>query len=75
MAAHDRILLQQHHPGTRNNLPLALVRIDQAGEAFEQGRLASAVAADQRQPVARPDENVEIAEEPAFTLDQSKAFI
>ena len=37
----------------RHDRARALVGVDQAGEAFQQGRLARAVAADQRQPVAR----------------------
>ena len=53
---HVRILLQQHDLGAGHDLALALVGLDQAGEAFQQGRLARAIAADQRQPVARPDD-------------------
>ena len=59
----------------RHDRPLALVGVDQPGEALEQGRLARAVAADQRQPVALPDVEVEIAEQPAFALDEPKVFV
>ena len=58
-----------------NDRALALVGVDQPGEAFEQGRLASAVAPDQRQPVARSDIKVEPAKKPAFALDEAEAFI
>ena len=47
------ILLQQHDLGARNDRPPPFVGVDHPGEAFEQGRLARAVAADQRQPVPR----------------------
>ena len=47
-----RILLEQHDLDARLDRPPPLVGLDQPGEAFEQSRLARAVAADQRQPVA-----------------------
>ncbi len=75
MAGHHRILFEQHDMASRNQSPFALVGVDQAGEAFEQGRLARAVAADQRQPVARADVEVEAAEQPALALDQPQVFI
>ena len=75
MPAHDRVLLQQHDLGAGHDLARPLVGLDQPGEAFQQGRLARAVAADQRQPVARPDDDVEVAEQPAFALDQAEIFI
>ena len=74
MAAHVGVLLEQHDLGTGYDLAGPLVGVDEASEAFEQGRLAGAISADQRQPVPRPDENVEISEEPAFALDQAKVF-
>ena len=74
MAAHVRILLEQHDPRPRHDRARALVGVDHPREAFEQGRLARAVAADQRQPVARPDMDVDSAEQPAFALDQAKVF-
>ena len=46
-----------------------------SGEAFEQGRLAGPVAPDQSQPVARADEQVEPAEQPAGALDETEIFI
>ena len=74
MPAHVGVLLEQHDPRPGHDLAQALVGVDHPGEAFEQGRLARAVAPDQRQPVARPDVDVEPAEQPAFALDQAKIF-
>ena len=70
-----RVLLEQDHLDARLDRPPALVGLDQSGEAFEQGRLARAVAADQGQPVARADEQVESAEQPAGALDEAEIFI
>ena len=72
---HPRVLLEQHDVRAGNDRPLALVGVDHFGEAFEQRRLARAVAADQRQPVAFADVQVEAAEQPAFALDEPKAFV
>ncbi len=72
---HLRILLEQHDRGPGLDRPPALVGLDQPGEALEQRGLARAVAADQRQPVARADVEVEVAEQPAFALDQAQAFL
>ena len=60
--AHVRVLFQQHDLRARDDRPPALVGLDQAGEAFEEGRLAGAVAADQREPVPGTDEHVELAQ-------------
>ena len=75
MAAHVRVLLEQHDLGAGDDRAPALVGLDQAGEAFEEGRLAGPVAADQRQPVARADEDIEVAEQPAFALNQAEIFV
>ena len=72
---HSRILLEQHDLRAGHDRPLALVGVDQPGEALEQRRLAGAVAADQRQPVALADVQVEVAEQPAFALDEAEAFV
>src|SRR3546814_21046441 len=61
--------------GAGNDGALALVRVDAAREQPQQRRLAGAVAADQREPVARADIDVEFAEQPAAALDQAEAFI
>src|SRR3546814_1836335 len=53
----------------------ALVGVDDPGERLEEGRLARAVAADQREPVTRTDMHVEPAEQPAGALDQTEIFI
>ena len=75
MAGHDRILFQQHDLRSGDDRAFAFVGIDQAGEAFEQRGLAGTVAADQREPVALPDIEVELTEQPAFALDQAKVFV
>ena len=75
MVAHVRVLLEQHDAAPRDDRSPALVRVDQAGEALQQGRLARAVAADQRQPVARADVDVEMAEQPAFALNEPEVFV
>src|SRR3546814_15138027 len=61
--------------GAGNDGALALVRVDAAREQPQQRRLAGAVAADQREPVARADIDVEFTEQPAAALDQAEAFI
>ena len=60
---------------SRNDRPFALIGIDLAGQASEQRGLADAVAADQRQPVALADVEVEAAEQPAFALDETQIFV
>ena len=75
MVAHVRILLEQHDAASRDDRSPALVRIDQSREALQQRRLADAVAADQRQPVARADVNVEMAEQPPFALNEPEVFV
>src|SRR5205085_11314355 len=72
---HRRVLLEQHYLCARLHGPPPLVCVDHAGEAFQQSRLAGAVAADQRQPVARADEQVDAAEQPAVALDEAEIFI
>jgi hypothetical protein len=74
VAGQLRVLLEQHDARTRDDRALALVGVDHPGEAFEQCRLARAIAPDQRQPVARPDVDVEPAEQPAFALDEAEVF-
>jgi hypothetical protein len=75
MAGHRRFLFQQDDLGARNDRPAAFVAVDRARDQLEQRGLAGAVAADQRQPVARPDEQVEMAEQPSRTLDKAEIFI
>ena len=60
--AHVRVLLEQHHARARHDRPSPFVRVDQPAEALQEGRLARTVASDQRQPVARTDVHVEVAE-------------
>ncbi len=68
-------LFEHHDMGARDDDALALVGIDLPREQLEQGRLASAVAADQRQPVAFADIDVEILKQPAAALHKAEAFI
>ena len=68
-------LFEQHNPCTRNDRAAALVRFDTVGEQLEQGSLAGAVAPNQGKPVALADKNVQIPEQPARPLDETKAFI
>ena len=72
---HRRVLLEQHDLRPWDDRALALVSLDHARETFEQGGLAGAVAADQRQPVARSDMDGQAAKQPAFALDQPEVFI
>jgi hypothetical protein len=67
-------LLEQHDLGAGLDRALALVGLDQVRDQPEQRGLAHAVAPDQRQPVARPDVQVELAEQPAPALLQAQAF-
>ena len=75
MIAHVRVLLEQDDPRARHDRALALVGLDQVRQALQERRLARAIAADQRQPVARTDMDVEMAEQPAFALDEPEVFI
>src|SRR3546814_19121161 len=69
------LLFEHHDMRAGDDHPLALVGVDLPGEQLEQSRLARAVAADQRQPVARPDLAVDILEQPAAALHTAEAFI
>ncbi|MCY1172293.1 hypothetical protein D9M73_124260 [compost metagenome] len=74
-ARHRRFLLELDHARARHDRAPPLVGIDLAAEQLEQGRLARAVAPDQRQPVARPDMNIEPTEQPARALNDAEIFI
>src|SRR5207237_4304748 len=69
------LLLQQHYLRPRLDRPPPLVRLDQIGEAFQQGRLPRPVPPDQRQPIPRPDKQIEPAKQPATPLDEAEIFI
>jgi hypothetical protein len=75
MGAHRRILLQQDDARAGNDLALPLVGLDQAGQALQERGLPGPVPADQRQPVARADMDVDAAEQPAFALDEAEILI
>jgi hypothetical protein len=72
--AHGRVLLQQHHALARDDRPPPLVRVDQPGQALEQGGLARAISPDQREAVPRTDMDIDPAEQPAFALHEAKVF-
>ena len=74
-AFHPRLLLEQHDMRARHDGAAALVAVDAAGDQLEQRRLARAVAADQRQPVALADIEVQAAEQPAMALDETEIFV
>ena len=52
----------------------AFIRFDLTADELEQRRLARAVAADERQPVALADMNVDVAEQPVRTLAEAEIF-
>ncbi len=72
---HIGILLEQHDSRARNDRPRPDIGVDRAREAFEQRCLARPVAADQRQPVARPDIDIDPAEQPALALVEAEILI
>jgi hypothetical protein len=74
MAGHGRILLEHDDPLARHRGALALVRVDEPGQALQKRRLARPVAPDQRQPVARADVDVEVPEQPALPLNEAEVF-
>src|SRR5262245_8949998 len=59
----------------RNDRAPALVRIGQTGDALEKCGVARAVAADQREPSALPEVELQFAEQPALALDQTEVFV
>src|SRR3546814_15998030 len=67
-------LFEQYDARAGLDRAAALVGVDDPGERLEEGRLARAVAADQREPVTRTDMPVEPAEQPAGALDQTEIF-
>ena len=73
-AAQVRLLFEQDDARAGLDRSPALVGVDLAGDQLQQGRLARAVAPDQRQPVARTDMHVEPAKEPAGALDEAEIF-
>ena len=73
------LLLQQHDPGAGLDLARAAIGLDPVVDQAEQRGLARAVAADQREPVARADMQVDVAllgpaEQPAAALLQPETF-
>ena len=59
-AGHLRVLFEQDHAGAGDDGAATLVGVDSAGDQLQERRLASAVAPDQRQPVARADVEGEV---------------
>ena len=72
---HVGVLLQHYDPRARLHRACALVRLDQPGDEFQQGRLARAVTPDQRQPVALADMNIDPLEQPVGALREAEIFI
>ena len=69
------VLFEHHDARAGDDRAAALVRIDRAGEEFEEGALARAVAADEGEAVARADVDVEVAEEPAGALNEAELLV
>src|SRR4051794_15918018 len=74
VAGEEGVLLQRDDPGAWLNRAGAPVRLDFAGDQLEQRGLAGAVAADEREPVALADREIQVLEQPAGALDQAQAF-
>jgi hypothetical protein len=53
------LLFEEHDPGAGLHPPLAAIRVDPFHDQPQQRRLARAIAADQRQPVARQDVQID----------------
>ena len=70
-----RVLFEHHDIGAGNDRALAAIRFDTSCNQLHQRGLARAIAPDQRQPIARSNEQVDVAEQPSCALLQGKAFI
>ena len=68
------VLFEHHDIGARDDDTLALVGLNRTRNQLHQRRLARAVAPDQRQPVARADEQVDVLKQPPAALLQREAF-
>ena len=69
-----RVLFQRDDARARLDRAGAFIRFDLTADELEQRRLARAVAADERQPVALADMNVDVAEQPVRTLAEAEIF-
>ena len=69
------VLFEHYDVGAGDHNSLALVGLDRARNQLHQRRLASAIATDQCQPVARPDEQVDVLKQPPTALLQREFFI
>ena len=71
---HIGVLFQHDDICAGNDNACAFVRLNRAGDQFHQRCLARAIAADQREPVACADKQVDILKQPAATLLQREIF-
>lgn len=62
------VLFQHHDICAGNDNACAFVRLDRARHQFHQRCFARAIAADQREPVACANKQVDILKQPAATL-------
>src|SRR3546814_13504041 len=67
-------LFEQYDARAGLDRAAALVGVDDNGERLEEGRLARAVAAVQRDPVHRPDLPVNPPEQPTGTQDPTRHY-
>ena len=75
IAGDVRVLLQRDDMRARRDGALAFVRLDLPADQLEQGRLARAIAPDERKPVALANGEIETPEQPAAALNQTEIFI
>ena len=68
------ILFEHHDVRARHDDAIALVCFDGSGHQLHQRRFASSIAADQRQPVARADKQINILKQPATALLEREIF-
>jgi D-alanine transaminase len=68
------ILIEHHDVGAGNNNAFAFVRLDGSRYQLHQCGFARTVTADQRQPVTRADEQVDILKQPPAALLKAEFF-
>ena len=65
---HVGVLFQHDDVGARNDNAIAFVRLDRASDQFHQRCFTRAIAANQREPIACANKQVDILKQPAATL-------
>lgn len=68
------ILIKHDDVGARNDDAFSLVRLHGSGDQLHQCRFARTITANQRQPIASADEEIDVLKQPPATLLQSKLF-